>query len=209
MRVVMIGPFAWSPKGTVSARAFLIARALVGRGHQAIILMPPYDNLRQAGFQWELDGVELINVPFPSRGDSLWARLIVPFRMAHRVKKFKPDLVHVFKPLGYAGLTGMHIRLLWPKLPLVLDSDDWEGRGGWADANPYPLHWRWFFDWQEKWLARRADVVTVASRTLESRMWGLGLKSESVFYLPNGPHPLYREHRYVSQDARRELRQAR
>ena len=27
MRIVMIGPFAWSPKGTVSARAYLIGEA--------------------------------------------------------------------------------------------------------------------------------------------------------------------------------------
>jgi len=41
MRVVMIGPFAWAPKGTVRARAFFMGRALVERGHCVTILMPP------------------------------------------------------------------------------------------------------------------------------------------------------------------------
>ena len=207
MRVVMIGPFAWSPKGTVSARAFFIGRALVARGHQVTILMPPYNNPAHAGWEWARDGVQLVNLPMPSWGDSLQARLSVPLAMARRTARLKPDLVHVFKPLGYAGLAGLYLCLFCPRPPLVLDSDDWEGRGGWADVNPYPRLWRWFFAWQEGWLARRADAVTVASRTLQTQMWGLGLPPERVFYLPNGPDRMFRARRQVSPDAQRRLRQ--
>jgi glycosyltransferase involved in cell wall biosynthesis len=206
MRIVMIGPFAWAPKGTVSARAFLLGRALVEHGHQVTLILPPYDNPPHAGWEWARDGVRLINVPLPSWGDSVRARLGVPLAMARRAIGLKPDLVHVFKPLGYAGLTGLYLRLFWPHLPLVLDSDDWEGRGGWADVNPYPRLWRWFFAWQEGWMARHADAVTVASRTLQTQMWGLGLSPRRVFYMPNGPSPLYRE-RQISLAEQRELRQ--
>ena len=208
MRVVMIGPFAWAPKGTVRARAFFMGRALVERGHCVTILMPPYDNPAHAGWEWAQDGVRLINMPFPSWGDSPRARLTVPLAMARRAACLKPDLVHVFKPLGYAGLTGLALRLLWRHLPLVLDSDDWEGRGGWADVNAYPWLWRRFFAWQEGWLAQRADGVTVASRTLETQMWGLGVSPALVFYLPNGPDRLYRAQDPVSPVARRQVRQA-
>ncbi len=206
MRILMIGPFAWAPKGTVSARAFLIGRALVQRGNQVTILMPPYDNPQHSGFEWSRDGVRLINMAIRSRGDSPQAKLTVPLAMARRAVQWKPDLVHVFKPLGYAGLTGLYLRVFWPRMSLVLDSDDWEGRGGWADVNPYPRLWRWFFTWQEGWLARHADVVTVASRTLETQMWGFGLRRERVFYLPNGPDPLFRGRR-ISRDVQRSLRQ--
>jgi glycosyltransferase involved in cell wall biosynthesis len=206
MHIVMIGPFAWRPKGTVSARAFFIGRALVERGHQVTILMPPYDNPPHAGWEWSRDGVQLINMSLPSWGDSIRARLSVPLAMARRTAGLTPELVHVFKPSGYAGLTGMYLRLLWPRLPLVLDSDDWEGRGGWADVNPYPRLWRWFFTWQESWLARRTDGVTVASRTLQTKMWGLGLRPERVVYLPNGPDDVFRERRRVPPEAQRELR---
>jgi glycosyltransferase involved in cell wall biosynthesis len=205
MRIVMIGPFAWAPKGTVSARAFLLGRALVERGHQVTLVMPPYDNPSHAGWEWARDDVQLINMPLPAWGDSLWARLSVPLAMARRAIGLKPDLIHVFKPLGYAGLTGLYLRLFWPRLPLVLDSDDWEGRGGWADVNPYPRLWRWFFTWQEGWLARHADAVTVASRTLQTQMWGWGLSPQCVFYLPNGPDPRLRE-RQVSAAEQQELR---
>jgi glycosyltransferase involved in cell wall biosynthesis len=203
----MIGPFAWTPKGTVSARAFFIGRALVERGHQVTILMPPYNNPPHAGWEWARDGVRLVNMPMPSWGDSARARLTVPLAMARRAARLKPDLVHLFKPLGYAGLAGMYVRLFWPRLPLILDSDDWEGRGGWADVNPYPRLWRWFFAWQEGWLSRRADVVTVASRTLQTQMWGLGLPPQRVFYLPNGPDLLFRARRRMPVEAQRRLRQ--
>lgn len=208
MRIVMIGPFAWAPKGTVSARAFLIGQALVERGHQVTILMPPYDNPSQAGYRSTRDGVHLFNLSMPSWGDSAWARFTVPIRMAHQVVQFSPDLVHVFKPIGYSGLVGMHLRVLRSRVPLVLDCDDWEGRGGWADVNPYPRPWRWFLAWQESWLTRRADVVTVASRTLESRVWGLGLPRERVFYLPNGPDRGFQAQRDVSAEKIQNLRQA-
>jgi glycosyltransferase involved in cell wall biosynthesis len=68
-----------------------------------------------------------------------------------------------------------------------LDTDDWEGRGGWSDVNPYPALWKALFDWQERWLARQAKVITVASRTLQAQVWGFGVHPGRVVYLPNGP----------------------
>jgi glycosyltransferase involved in cell wall biosynthesis len=184
MNVVMIGPFAFRPKGTVSARAFLIARALVKRGHQATILMPPYDNLKDSGRAWELDGVRLVNMNL-SRNDT-WHQLTVPLSMARRVTRLDPDLVHVFKPIGYSGLAGAALRW-FSRRPVVLDTDDWEGTGGWNDVNAYPAAWKRLFDWQERWLARHAHAVTVVSRTLQTQVWGFGVDPARVVYLPNGP----------------------
>jgi glycosyltransferase involved in cell wall biosynthesis len=180
----MIGPFAFKPKGTVSARAFFIARALVQRGHRVTILMPPYDNLADSGRVWERDGVRLENVRL--RCDDAWHRLAVPLRLARRAINLDPDAVHVFKPTGYSGLTGIFLRL-FSRRPLVLDTDDWEGSGGWADVNAYPALWKCFFDWQERWLVHQASAVTVASRTLQAQVWGFGRDPGRVIYLPNGP----------------------
>ena len=77
-------------------------------------------------------------------------------------------------------------RALRPRLPLVVDSDDWEGWGGWNDLLPYPASAKRLFAWQERDLPRRADAVTVASRTLQTQVWGSGVPPEEVFYLPNG-----------------------
>jgi glycosyltransferase involved in cell wall biosynthesis len=183
MKVVMVGPFAFRPKGTVRARAFFMARALVRRGHTVTILMPPYDNLAESGRAWHQDGVLLVNARI--RRDDWRARLAVPLRLAQRARALEPDLVHVFKPVGYSGLSAWWLRTL-SRLPLVVDTDDWEGRGGWADLNAYPRLWRSFFDWQERWLPRHAEAVTVVSRTLEAQVRGFGVDPDRVFYLPNG-----------------------
>jgi glycosyltransferase involved in cell wall biosynthesis len=42
-----------------------------------------------------------------------------------------------------------------------------------------------FFAWQEGWGLTHADVVTVASRALETIVWSLGARPEQVLYLPN------------------------
>ncbi len=186
----MIGPFAFKPKGTVSARAFPMARALAEEGHRVTILMPPYDNLADSGRVWEQDGVRLENMRL--RRNDLWHQVAVPLQMARRCARLRPDVVHVFKPIGYSGLAGLCLRWL-SRLPVVLDTDDWEGRGGWSDVNRYPLLWRRFFGWQERSLARHAQAVTVASRALQTQVWGFGVDPAQVLYLPNGPDSALRQ----------------
>jgi glycosyltransferase involved in cell wall biosynthesis len=203
MNVVMIGPFAFKPKGTVSVRAFFIARALTRRGHRVTILMPPYDNLADSGRTWEQDGVRLENMRM-GRNDA-WHQLVVPLRMARRAVLLEPDVVHVFKPIGYSGLTGMWLRR-FSRRPLVLDTDDWEGRGGWNDVNPYPALWKWLFDRQERWLACHAGAVTVVSRTLQTQVWGFGVDPARVVYLPNGPDARMREAPAVSDEQKAAIR---
>ena len=195
LEIVMIGPFAFKPKGTVSVRAFFIARALVKRGHNVTILMPPYDNLADSGRVWEQDGVRLENMTL-RRNDALH-QFVVPARLARRAAVLEPDVLHVFKPIGYSGQAGIYLRW-FSRRPLVLDTDDWEGTGGWNDVNPYPALWKKLFDWQERWMARHADAVTVVSRTLQDQVIGFGAHPERVVYLPNGPDAHLRQMAKVS-----------
>jgi glycosyltransferase involved in cell wall biosynthesis len=187
VNIVMVGPFAFTPKGTVSARAFFAARALVKRGHRVTIVMPPYDSLADSGREWIRDGVQLANMVI--RRVTPITPLTVSLAMVRRALALKPDVIHVFKPIGYSGLAG-HFLSESGRIPLVLDHDDWEGRGGWADINPYPRLWRWFLIQQEVDTLRRARTLTVASRTLQTQVWGLGIHPARVFYVPNGPDEL-------------------
>jgi glycosyltransferase involved in cell wall biosynthesis len=200
MRIVMIGPFAFTPKATVSARTFPMAQALTARGHQVTILIAPYDNLADAGQIVDRDAVRIENLSL-KRVTAL-TPLSAAWRLAAHARDLRPDAVHVFKPVGYAALAGM-VLCYTSRLPLVVDTDDWEGTGGWNSVNPYPWHWRRFFDFQERWLPRHSAAVTVASRTLETQMWGMGVPPNRVFYVPNCPGMTFLSRRDNIQQADR------
>jgi glycosyltransferase involved in cell wall biosynthesis len=108
--------------------------------------------------------------------------------MLRATMAWEPDVVHTFKPKAYSGLVAWW---LWTfhknRVRLVVDTDDWEGWGGWNDLAPYsPLQKR-FFAWQERWGLNNNHALTVASRTLQSLAWANGAQAEKVIYLPNGP----------------------
>lgn len=182
----MIGPFAFQPKATVRARAFPMAQTLAARGHEVSLLLAPYDNPAEGGRTYERRGVKVCALALGHVGAVTPLR--AAWKLASLTRHARPDVVHVFKPVGYAALAGMILRLT-SSLPLVTDTDDWEGTGGWNSVNPYPWHWKRFFDFQERWLPRHSAAVTVASRTLETQVWGMGVPPERVFYVPNCPGP--------------------
>mgnify|MGYP005848552289 FL=1 len=190
----MIGPFGLRPRGTMSVRALPLARALAARGHAVTLLLPPWQNPQDAGRCGEEAGVRVENIPLPPRVPLLF-HLQTARPLAARALALRPDVVHFFKPKAYSGLAhfllALRPRARRPRL--VVDSDDWEGPGGWNDmtdpASGRPLYTpaqRRFFAWQERWGLTHADAVTVASRTLESLVWALGVPPERVFYVPNG-----------------------
>jgi glycosyltransferase involved in cell wall biosynthesis len=74
---------------------------------------------------------------------------------------------------------------------LVVDTDDWEGPGGWSDDPRlgYTRWQRWFFAWQERFGLSHADAWTVASPCLRERAIQFGAHPERVFVLPNGVEP--------------------
>ena len=181
MRIAFVAGFAWEPKGTVRARAFPLGRALVRAGHHVRIFVIPYDNLAHSGVETVKNGVELVNIRIGAPGPSwlgalrnLWSQL----------KRFDPDVIHVYKPKGFAGLAGS--LLVWNGYKnWVLDCDDWEGWGGWNDVLDRPYLFKQWIDWQERWLMRKAPVVTVASRILENRSRHIRSGDEPVLYVPN------------------------
>ncbi|HMQ30805.1 MAG TPA: glycosyltransferase [Chloroflexaceae bacterium] len=192
MRVVMIAPFGIRPKGTLLARMLPLAQALARRGHSLAIVAPPVQNPEDAGTTAVYAGVPVTHAPLPR----LPGPVAAPEHAAALLRLALaegPDLLHLFKPKGYGGLAARAARLApargRPRPPLVLDADDWEGPGGWNDLLPYPGYARALFAWQERDLPRRAAAVTVASRTLESLVWAMGVPPGRVLYLPNGADP--------------------
>lgn len=184
-RVVMLAPFGLRPKGTLAQRMLPLAVALVQRGWDCSIVAPAYLYPVDAGRLDIHEGVTIEHVALPRLRSPLDA-LETSARMLAAARRYRPDLLHVFKPKGYSGLAASMARVLYPRLPIVQDTDDWEGWGGWNDLLPYSRPMKHFFAWQERTLPRMADAVTVASRALETQVWGFGIDPESVIYLPNG-----------------------
>ena len=189
MRVVMIGPFGLRPKMTMRVRALPLAKALFTRGHKVTLLLPPWSCPEDSGQRWIENGVVVENVALPSR-IPLLTHLFLTGWLVRRALALHPDVIHCFKPKAYAGLSAWALwqlkRLGLARTRLVVDSDDWEGFGGWNDLEPYNWAQKRFFAWQEQWGLCHNDALTVASRTLQSIAWSLGVPPERVLYVPNG-----------------------
>ena len=181
MRIAMVGPFGFHPNKTMHSRALGLARALVRRGHDVQIFMPPWQTPAEADRTWTEDGVGVRYVPLRGGIPGITRRLV------QEVLRWQPQIVHHFKPKAYSGLVA---RWLWQfhrrRLRLVTDSDDWEGWGGWNNLAPYSPAQRHFFARQEQWGMRHCHRLTVASRALQTLAWSLGVPPEQVVYLPNG-----------------------
>jgi len=181
----MLAPFGLRPKATLSQRMLPLAAALVARGWRCTIVAPAYLHPADAGRRETLHGVQIEHVRLP-RLPGPFEALETSARMLLAARRHQPNLLHAFKPKGYSGLAAQMAHIVCPDLPLVQDTDDWEGWGGWNDLLPYSRPMKHFFAWQERTLPRWAASVTVASRTLESQVWGFGIDPNRVIYLPNG-----------------------
>lgn len=182
MKIACVAGFAWEPKGTVRSRTFPLAAEMVRRGHEASIFIVPYDNPKYSGTEFVRDGVQVFNLEVPSKLSAAYAT--IPGKLASRITETSPDVIHVFKPKGFAGMAAT--KLLRTQIPVVLDCDDWEGRGGWNDVKNYPWLVKEFIDRQEKSLIQKAPVLTCASRVLVDRALKMGRHASDIFYLPNG-----------------------
>lgn len=187
MKIVFLAPFGIRPKGTLIARMLPLADELQQLGHTVIIVAPPYTNPEDSGKVETIRGVTVRNIGICGGGVTAAPRLA--WRMYRAAMAEKPDLVHLFKPKGYGGLAAMILTLfrrMGIRQPqLFVDMDDWEGRGGMNDLHPYSAAEKALFQFQEDSLPLQACGVTVASRTLQTKAWGMGISRERVLYLPN------------------------
>jgi glycosyltransferase involved in cell wall biosynthesis len=189
-RIALIAPFGLGAKGTTRARVAPLGKALAVRGKQIAVFIPPYDSPEDSGRQWQDGGVDIINIELPWRsgGSPGPGHVALGARLARLALAWGPDIVHVFKPKGPSGLAGALI-WGWPqRSALVVDSDDWEGPGGWNDdpRTRYSPAARRVFAWQERFGLTHADAWTVTSECLRSRAIGFGADAGRVFHLPNG-----------------------
>ncbi|MFH1485620.1 MAG: glycosyltransferase family 4 protein [Chloroflexota bacterium] len=189
MRIVFLGTFAMYPKGTISARALPLAQALTKRGHSVSVVIPPWDNPVDSGRELTIEGVKVANIKLPPRMPVL-SHVIITLRLLLRSLAERPDVLHIFKPKAYAGLVAIGFWLLkrlgFSRVRLVVDSDDWEGKGGWNEMGCYPWWQQAIFAFQERWGLHHGQMITVASKALGEMARKLGVPPERILHLPNG-----------------------
>ena len=97
-------------------------------------------------------------------------------RLIRETLAWQPDIVHCFKPKAYSGLAGWWLWQFYRnRIRLVMDTDDWEGWGGWNELAPYSPLQKHFFAWQERWGMQHNHALTVASRALETIVLSMGV----------------------------------
>ena len=205
MRIAFVAPFGLRAKGTTRARVLPLARELARRGHTVAVFVPPYDSPEDSGRRWIDESVDVINIALPGlgQGGAAW-HLWLGWRLFRAVRAWQPDVAHVFKPKGPSGLAGDIVgtrgaegdegrttdETPCPLSPfsVVIDSDDWEGPGGWNDdpRTGYTGIQRRFFAWQERYGLSHADAWTVTSECLRRRAIAFGANFERVYVLHNG-----------------------
>jgi len=168
-----------------------MAQSLAERGHQIKIILPPWDSPEDSATETEVESVLVSQARLPASVPGLFG-LALSFRLAREALAFGPEVVHCFKPKAYAGAAAFVLwyaaRLGLTRARVVLDTDDWEGTGGWNEIGGYSPVQRALFSRQEQWGLGHCHALTVASRTLETLAWSKGTPKERVFYVPNGWH---------------------
>ncbi len=189
MKILFVSPFGLQPKSTARVRALPLGVALAARGHKVTLLVPPWDDRANGGRTFSHQGVKVVQVPVPA--SPLLDVPLLTARLWKAIHAYHPDILHLFKPKAYSGFIGtgwwLKLKLKRTRVPFVMDTDDWEGRGGWNDAAPYSLPAKMLFAWQEQWGLTHNNGVTVASRALEGIVRSMGVPPERLLYTPNGP----------------------
>lgn len=184
-RIVFVAPFGLRPKGTTIARVLPVARVLSAQGAQVRVVVPPWDDPTLAGQAQHENGLEVIHTAV---GTGILRPLKMMRHLGRLVDEFHPDVVHVFKPIGYSGLLGWwRARTSHQEEDalLVLDADDLEGPRGWGSRRSLGFL-GWLRGWQELQTVRAVPRLTVASHWLEHFVENLGVRTGSVRWMPQG-----------------------
>ncbi len=184
------------------ARSHAIARGLVQKGHK-VTLMLTADTRKFGVVESIWDDVRIIETP-----DLFWGRTRSGWdiwNLCNRISflgrdKERYDLIHCFETRPASIHSVLHYNKV-RQLPLVIDWNDWWGRGGLAQVNR-PWWWRVslskFETYYEEHFRTIAQGTTTISNPLARRAEELGVPMNSIRIIPGGVnldlfHPISRE----------------
>ncbi len=176
-----------------AGRYFPMARELVRRGHQVVIL-GLHPNFRSLSTRiMRIEGVEIryvapmhvIKTPTRKIYYPLLLQAFVVARstwaLVSAALRSPADLIYVCKPHpmnGFAGFVTSRVK----QIPLLVDCDDYEARNNRFRSRLE----QWVVEEFEKWLLRRASYITVHTTVLRTHLVNEGIDSDRIVYLPHG-----------------------
>jgi glycosyltransferase involved in cell wall biosynthesis len=177
-------------KSKAFARSHAMARSLVQRGHKVTLLLTS-DRSKSAISESMWDGVRTIETPdlLYGKARSGWDIWDIYKRISFlKQDDQKYNLIHCFETRP----ASIHPVLYYNHnhhLPLIIDWNDWWGRGGLIQVNR-PWWWRIIFSrletYYEEHFRSLAQGTTTISNPLARRAEGLGISKESICVVPGG-----------------------
>jgi glycosyltransferase involved in cell wall biosynthesis len=175
------------------ARSHAIARYLVQKGHK-VTLMLTADTRKFGIVESMWDDVRIIETP-----DLLWGRTRSGWDIWNLFNRIsflsrnqeQYDLIHCFETRPASIYSVLHYNKA-RHLPLVIDWNDWWGRGGLVQVNR-PWWWRVFLSkletYYEEHFRTIAQGTTTISTPLARRAEELGVPKKYIRVVPGGVNP--------------------
>lgn len=192
--IAMVAPFGIGKKMTVRSRILPMALSLVDKSYKVTLYIPLWDSPMRFDEKITLDNFEIVYIEPALR----FAPAYDPFlalKLFNYLKKSDAEILYCFKPIGYSGLMVLVFEFLrrissrksTSFKNIITDTDDLEGKHGWADRKENNYLSKLIRDKQEKLVLKHSDVVTTVSKEL--RNFAISIRNNNpkgVFYIPNG-----------------------
>lgn len=168
------------------ARPGLFARLMVEAGHQVTVVCTA-DTARFTDRESEEHGVRYLEVAdlLPGQLRSGWDP-VATLRRLRRLAGLSFDALHVFETRPATIYPALHLARR-TGLPLVMDWNDWWGRGGLiTELRPrwYQFLFEGFETFFEEHFRTRAAATTVISHALGERAAHLGVPRNTIHWIP-------------------------
>lgn len=180
-----------SPGG--GGRYLPLAKALVKRGYQVSILALHHNYSQLKKKRMDIDGVSVFyvgqmhvlkqgnNKVYFSPFRLLWITFTATFRLFWAALWVPTDVIQVCKTQPMNGLAAWGGHLI-RRLPVVLDSDDYE-----AVNNRFAYRWQQkIVAWFEQWMPSFSKGIIVGNNFIAEQFISHGYPEEAISIVPNG-----------------------